>query len=86
MSPKTTKKGFIENGMIDSKTHTYPDLTMLLRTCKSEFTQEHEDLFFTNFSKLYTAMKTDGHIKEEVYDAIGFPSDTTYTTSRSDVV
>ena len=78
MSPKTTKKGFIENGMIDSKTHTYPDLTMLLRTCKSEFTQEHEDLFFKNFSKLYTAMKTDGHIKEELYDAIGFPSDTNY--------
>ena len=32
MSPKTTKKGFIKNGMIDDKTHIYPDINKMLQT------------------------------------------------------
>ena len=53
MTPKTTKRGFIENGMIDSKSHLYPNVTMMLKTCKSEVKQEYEDLFIDNFSYLY---------------------------------
>ena len=73
MAPKTAKRGFIENGMIDSKMHTYPDVTKMLKTYKSEIKQEHGDLLFDNFSELYNLMKTEGHIKEEVYDLLGFP-------------
>ena len=53
MPPKTTKRGFIENGMIDEKSHLYPDVTMMVKTCKGEAKQEHKDLLFTNFSELY---------------------------------
>ena len=82
MAPKTIKRGFIENGMIDSKSHLYPDVTMMLKTCKSEVKQEYEDLLFDNFSYLYKTMKTKGHIKEEVYDSLGFPKDTDYTARK----
>ena len=61
MAKKTTKEGFIVNGMIDSKTETYPDVTMLLRTCKLEILQKHEDLLlgiFPNFIKLCERMDT----------------------------
>ena len=84
MAPKTTKKGFIVNGMIDSKTETYPDVTMLLQTWKSEILQKHEDLLFNNFSELYQIMRKDGHIKEDVYKRMGFPSDTNYTGKEVD--
>ena len=39
MALTTTKRGFIENGMIDSKLHLYPDVIMMLKTCKSEVKQ-----------------------------------------------
>ena len=69
MQPKTTKKGFVENGMEDDKTHTYPDIHKMLKTCKlQDFKQEYENLLFANFSQLYQCMKNDGHIPEEVYD------------------
>ena len=79
MAPKMTKKGMVENGMLDAKTHTYPDITMLLRTCKSEVKQEHVNLIFSHFSELYSIMKNEGHITEEVYDRMGFPTDTNYS-------
>ena len=49
MSPKTTKKGFIVNGMIDDKTHTYPDIIKILQTCKQEVKQDQVDLVFKHF-------------------------------------
>ena len=52
MAPKTTIKGFIKNGMVDDKLKIYPDIRMLLKTCKSEVTKKHEDLLFNNFSEL----------------------------------
>ena len=78
MSPKTTKKGFIVNGMIDDKTETYPDIIKMLQTCKQEIPKEQEDLVFHNFSELYSIMKKDGHITEDVYDRLGFMQDTNY--------
>ena len=53
MRPKTTKKGFIKNGMIDESAHTYPDIKKMLQTCKGDITQEAEDIIFNNFSELY---------------------------------
>ena len=71
MQPKTTKKGFVENGMEDEETHTYPDVFKMLKTCKlQDFKQEYENLLFDNFSELYQKMKNDGHIGEEVYDRL----------------
>ena len=79
MHPKTTKKGFIVNGMLDENIHTYPDIVKLLKTCKlQDFKQEYEDLVFSNFSELYQCMKTHGHIPEEVYNRMGFIKDTDY--------
>ena len=33
MQPKTTKKGYVENGMEDEETHTYPDVHKMFNTC-----------------------------------------------------
>lgn len=82
--PKTTKRRFIENGMIDKKIHMYPYIVKLLQTCKSEIKQGAEDLIFTHFSELYTIMKIDGHIKEEVYDHLRFKSDSNYAGDTID--
>ena len=79
MAPKTTKKGCIVNGMIDELTETYPDIYKMLNTCKQEVKKEQVDLFFTHFSELYSVMKQDGHITEDVYDRIGFMKDTNYS-------
>ena len=79
MSLKTTKKGFIDNGMIYDKTHIYPDINKMLQTCKQEVTQDQVDLVFKHFPTLYAIMKAEGHIKEEVYDRIWFVIDTNYT-------
>ena len=49
MATKTTKKGFIVNGMIDENLHTYPDIIRMIQTCKSEISQKQEDLIFDNF-------------------------------------
>ena len=78
MCPKTTKKGFIENGMIDEATHTYPDIKKMLQTCKGNVTQEAEDIIFDNFSQLYQLMKKEGHIKEEIYDRLRLAKDMNY--------
>ena len=32
MQPKTTKKGYVENGMEDEEIHTYPDVHKILKT------------------------------------------------------
>ena len=34
MNPKSTNKGYVENGMEDEETHTYPDVHKMLKTCK----------------------------------------------------
>ena len=67
------------NGMIDGKTHTYPDIIKMLQTCKQEVKQDQVDLVFKHFSTLYSIMKEEGHITEEVYDRLGFDPDTNYT-------
>ena len=68
MLPKTTKKGFVKNGIVDETTHTYPDVYEMLKTCKlKDFKQEYENLLFDNFSELYQKMRKDGHIPEEMY-------------------
>ena len=64
--------------MIDAATETYPDIVRMLQTCKSKVTQQQEDLMFAHFSELYSIMKRDGHITEEVYDRLGFVKDTNY--------
>ena len=85
MQPKATKKGFVENGMEDNDTHTYPDIHKMLKTCKlQDFKQEYESLLSADFSQLYQCMKNDGHIPEEVYDQIGLPPDTNYEGEEVD--
>ena len=79
MKPRITKKGFIENGMLDKNVYTYPDIKKMIRTCKStEFLQEHEDMIFNNFSELYQEFKKKGLVSEETYNRIGFPKDKDY--------
>ena len=85
MKPKTTKKGYIKNGMIDELTEIYPDIITMLQTCKlQDVKQEYEDLLFDNFSILYQTMKSKGHIPEELYDQLGFPPDTNYAGDKVD--
>ena len=64
--------------MIDSNTHTFPDLICMLQTCKGDIKQEVEDTIIKNFSELYQEMNSKGHIEEEVYDRLQFPKDTNY--------
>ena len=40
MQPKSTKKGFIVNGMIDTAVETYPDIIKMIQTCKLKVTQQ----------------------------------------------
>ena len=42
MHPKTTRKGFVENGMINNKAYTYPDIYKLFQTCKQEISKKQE--------------------------------------------
>ena len=83
-APKTTKRGFVENGMIDNKVHLCPDIYEMIKTCKSEVLKEHKYLLFYSFLGLYSIMRIEGHIKEEVYDRLGFPSDTNYEGEKVD--
>ena len=79
MQPKITKKGFFENGMINTNIETYPDIIKMMRTCKlKDFRQEHEDINFNNFSEFYNKMKNSRHVSEETYSKIGLPKDTKY--------
>ena len=71
MQPKTIKKGYVENGMEDEETHTYPDVHKMLKTCKiQDFKQEYENLLFDNLYELYQTMKNNDNIPEEVYDRL----------------
>ena len=70
--------------MIDAATETYPDIVRMLQTWKSKVTQQQEELVFFNFSELYTIMKRDDHITEEVYDRLGFVKDTDYASNDVD--
>ena len=79
MREKNLMKGFIENGMIDKNTLTYPDFKKLLQTCKlSDFKREYEDLIVNNFNELYELTNECGHIPEDVFNRLGFPKDTDY--------
>ena len=72
MNPKPTKKGYIESGLIDKITDTYPNIVNMLKNCKLQyFKKEYENIVFTHFSVLCTIMKTDGYIPEEVYERLG---------------
>ena len=57
--------------MIDEKTHTYPYSIKMLQECKQEVKQEHKELIFLHFSELYSIMKIDGHIIEDIYNRLG---------------
>ena len=53
--------------MIDKKTELYPDLHVILKTCKREITKEEEDLVFASFPILYKKMLEKGHIPEDLF-------------------
>ena len=77
MCRKKIIKGFVENGMIDSKKLFYPDVDSMVRTCKlKDLSQTNENLIFNNFSVLYKETKENGVISEETFDHLGFPQDT----------
>ena len=83
MQPKTTRKSFVINRMMDEITHTYSDVYMIMKICKlQDYKKEYEDLLFNNFSELYQTMKLNGHIPEDVYDRLGFPADTNYAGEK----
>lgn len=73
-SQKVIKSGFIKNGQLDENTHLYPDMHMIMQTCKKvKVTEEYEHLIIDNFNELYNITKSKGHIPEEVFDNLGFP-------------
>jgi hypothetical protein len=83
IQPKTTKKSFVVNGMMDENTHTYPDIFKMMKTCKlQDYKQEYENLLFAHLPVLYQTMKETGQIPEEVYDRLGFPVDTNYVGDK----
>lgn len=74
-----TKKEFIENGIIDTKSHTYPDIC---KHAKSTVIQAQEDLVFKHFSDLYSVMQRDGHIAKDIYDNLVFSINTNYAGDK----
>ena len=59
---KTTKREYIENGMINELTELYPYIIKMMQRCKmKDVKQEYKYLLFNNFSIFYRRMKTHGH-------------------------
>ena len=52
-SPRSIKKGFLCNGMIDGETETCPDIDRMLGTLTRPITQQENDLLEMNFGKLF---------------------------------
>ena len=85
MKNKTTKKGFVQNGMLDEVTELYPDIYKMMQTCKStDIKQEYKCLLFKHFWILYQTMKDRGDIPESLHRGLGFLSDANYARKYID--
>ena len=60
MQPKTTKKGFLMDGMLDENVQTYPDIFKMLKPCKLQyFKKEYEALFFFQLLQVIPVYERD---------------------------
>ena len=69
------RHGFLENGMIDSKTNPFPDFDKMLATCRSNITKEQYKLCLTSFPTLMKTFVEKGHIPDSLFASLGFPPD-----------
>lgn len=71
---KGIKTGFLANGMLDTKTETWPDFDAIMQTCKkrSLLTKENIAIVTNNFKELYLHMVNEGHITDEAFEKFKF--------------
>jgi hypothetical protein len=67
-SPRSIKKGFLCNGMIDRETETCPDMDRMFGTLTRPITQQKMDLLEMNFGKLFKVQMDRDHITDHKYD------------------
>ena len=71
--------GFVDNGMIDCKSYTYPDLFSIVKTCKTvKFTNEMISRVSRHFTEMYEEQIRTGHLHDEFMEGYGFKVDRNY--------
>jgi len=75
----TAAAGFLDNGMVDSKLFSYPDLHTLIGTYKTiKFRTEVERIVNNNFNKLCEERLRAGQLPDTSMESFGFCLDTHY--------
>ena len=68
--------GLISNGMLDKSSHSYPDLEMILNTCKTvEYTQACKSVLRSKFSELYEQQMNFWILSDDFMEQYGFRQD-----------
>ena len=71
--------GFIDNGMIDSQSYSYPDLHSIIKTCKTiKFSNEMIRCVSSNFTAIYEEQVKTGHLHDDFMEGYGFKVDRNY--------
>ena len=71
--------GFIDNGMIDTMSYSYPDLNSIVKTCKTvKFTNEMLGCIGKNFTAIYNEQVRTGHLNDQFMEGYGFKVDRNY--------
>ena len=65
--------GFVESGLIDSKSQRYPVMHKILSACRKMILQNMPTKIVDRFKLLYNLTVEQGWIGEEVFDYLGFP-------------
>lgn len=71
--PNLVMNGFIRTGMIDRNTKIFPDLEVMLDTCKDP--NAPKELVYQHFGTLYKEVFDTGMISEGTFERLGFPKD-----------
>ena len=70
---------FIDNGMIDAKSYSYPDIDSLVKTCKTtKFTKEILGTISKKFKSMYDEQVKIGHLSDDFMEGYGFKVDLNY--------
>ena len=71
--------GFIDNGMIDTESYSYPDLYSIVKTYKTvKFTNGMLGLISKNFTAIYEEQVRTGHLNDQFMEGYGFKFDCNY--------
>ena len=78
VSARAIKDGFLENGMIDKDSHSFPDFNAMLATCCRDPKIEEYEVCRNSFPSLLQHQLKHGHIPDKIFEATGLPKDRNY--------